>query len=256
MGVKFCPACGTARQDADAFCRNCGRSLSEDDERESTADPHGASEPATASPPPAPPPAAVAPGPPPAAVPMAPPQAPPGYVAVPTSQTWSGPAAPPAPPVVPPGSTPTTALPVQAPPAVPGAAIVGLKRPVRPLALVGAAVVLVAVFLPWVSDTPGSGNGFDVPLSLLWSLETAEGIKLGVLMLIVGGAAAALSFVPGTGPVRRILGIVTMAVAVVFCIQLFRLIDQLGGSVGDAFDTLGVAAYVTLAGGGLLAASK
>ncbi len=134
--------------------------------------------------------------------------------------------------------------------------MVGLRRPIRPLALVGAAAVLVGVFLPWVSDALGGGNGFDVPLSFLWSLQNADGVKLGVLMLVVAGAATALSFVPGTGPLRRILGLVAMAVAVVYGIQLFRLIDQLGGSAGDVLDTLGVAPYVTLAGGGLLTASR
>ncbi|MGZ8610581.1 MAG: hypothetical protein ACXWZU_14275 [Actinomycetota bacterium] len=176
---------------------------------------------------------------------------------VPASQTWTGPVAPPPPPpIVPAGSAPTTALPAPVRAAAPSSGIVGLKRPVRPLALVGAAGVLVAVFLPWVADTFGGGNGFDVPLSFLWSLQNAGGVKLGVLMLIVGGAAAALAFVPGTGPLRRILGLVVMAVAVVYGVQLFRLIDQLGGGVGDVFDTLGVATYVTLAGGGLLVASK
>jgi hypothetical protein len=188
---------------------------------------------------------------------MVTPQAPPGYVVVPASQTGTGPVTPPpAPPIMPAGSAPTAALPAPVPSAAPSTGIVGLKRPARPLALIGAIVVLVAVFLPWVSDTFGGGNGFDVPLSFLWSLQNADGVKLGVILLIVAGAAAALAFVPGTGPLRRILGLVTMAVAVVYGVQLFRLIDQLGGGVGDVFDTLGVAAYATLAGGGLLVTSK
>ncbi len=133
-----------------------------------------------------------------------------------------------------------------------------MRRPLRPLALAGAAAVLVAVFLPWVSGTLGAGgDAFDVPISFLWDIGGGGGgVKLGLPLLVLAGAGAALTFLPGTGPVRRILGMVAVLVSVVFVVQLYRAIDQLGGGFGDVFDTLGVAVYVTLIGGGLLAGSK
>lgn len=260
--VKFCPSCGAARHPGDGFCRGCGRNLSEDDAREEAAEKGadvGPLPPATptpsslAAPPPspvapspvAPPPAT--PAPPPAAVtqPM-PPAAPPGYVMVPTSQ------APPPPPV----PLAAAAPPPAAPSATSGRGVVGMKRPLRPLALVGAAAVVVGVFLPWVSGALEGGNAFDVPLSFLWSLEPNDGVKLGLVLLLVGVGAAALTFLPGTGPVRRILGVVAAAASVVYVVQLFRLIDQAGGGFGDVMDVIGVAVYVTLAGGVVVAASK
>lgn len=276
MSVKFCPACGTARQEGDAFCRNCGRSLAGDDARESSIE-HGvaagaddpgavAADAPLATAEPSPPPAAAAPTPPPAApapssppamapaappamAPTAPPPAPPGYVVVPASQAWTGQAAPP----MPPAAAPTTALPTVS---GPGAAALGLRRAVKPLALVGAGAVVISVFLPWVSGGLGSGNGFEVPLAFLWSLQPGDGLKLGFVLLVVGAAGAALSFVPGTGPLRRIVGIVAMVAALAFLVQLYRLLDAAGGDPGDVVRALGFGSVLTLVGGGLLAASK
>jgi len=245
--VKFCPSCGEARHPGDAFCRSCGRNLADDDERDEAGEVRTDPGPEPGTPPPAPatpsaPPPAPA-GPPAVTQPM-PPAAPTGYVVVPVSQ-----------PPPPPASPPVVAASPAATPA-PGRSVAGLKGPVRPLALAGAAAIVVGVFLPWISGALGQGNGFDVPLSFLWSLQPTDGIKLGLVLLLVGAGAAALTFLPGTGPVRRILGVAAVASTVVYVIQLFRLIDQAGGSIGDVVDAIGVAVYVTLAGGALLASSK
>jgi len=261
--VRFCPSCGAARHPGDAFCRACGRNLTEDDVHgpapEPGADP---GRPPMPLPPPdaAPPPAAPASqptAPAPVAMPMPPPAAatqpmPPveraGYVEVPSSRPAPS-AAPPTAAVVRPPAPPGEG-------ATPGRSVVGVRRPLRPVALVGAAAVIVGAFLPWVSGTFGGGNAFDVPLSFLWSLDTSEGVKLGLALILVGGAAVVLTFLPGTGPVRRILGVVAAAAALAYTVQLFRAIDRVGGGMGDVMDALGVAVYVTLAGGVLLAASK
>ena len=122
----------------------------------------------------------------------------------------------------------------------------------------GAGAIVVGVFLPWFSGTfEGRGNAFDVPLSFLWSLTAGSGgVKLGVVLLLIGGAAALLSFLRGTGPIRRILGIAAIVVTAAFAVQLYRAIDQLGGGPGDLLDMIGPAVYVTFVGGGLLVASR
>jgi len=127
---------------------------------------------------------------------------------------------------------------------------------IHPLAMVGAAGIVLAAFLPWIS-AGGSRDGFDLPLAFLWN-RTAdpEGLDLGLALVALGGGALALSFAPRTGIVRRVLGGLAVVLAAAFVVQVFRGVDELGGDLGDVIDLLGAAAYVTLAGGVLLAASR
>jgi len=236
MDIKFCPRCGADRHSGDEFCRSCGRGF--EDEAAEIQRRAG-----VVLPVPPPPRSSSAPA---LTQPM-PVQAPAGYVPVPGAQ-----------PAVPGAGAPTAPPPtsVGAPP--PAREVQGARIPVRPLALVGAGAIVVGVFLPWFSGTfEGRGNAFDVPLSFLWSLTADSGdAKLGVVLLLIGGAAAVLSFLRGTGPIRRILGIAAIVTTAAFSVQLYRAIDQLGGGPGDLFDMIGPAVYVTFVGGGLLVASR
>jgi hypothetical protein len=120
----------------------------------------------------------------------------------------------------------------------------------------GSLGILVSAFLPWISAN-GSQSGSEVPLPILWNLSAdPEGPKLGFALCALGAGGLALSFVPRTAIVRRVLGGLAMLVAIAFAVQVFRAVDQLGGDLGDAFDVLGVAAYVALAGGLLLTSSR
>jgi hypothetical protein len=130
------------------------------------------------------------------------------------------------------------------------------RRPVHVLALIGGAVVVVAAFLPWVSGL-GSANAFDVPLAVLWTLHPGTGgLDLGFMIVALGALAVLLAFVPGVGAGRRLLGVLLVGVAVDYVVQIWRAVSDLGGGIGDVFDVLGIAAYVTLVGGALVASSK
>jgi hypothetical protein len=126
----------------------------------------------------------------------------------------------------------------------------------QPLAIAGGIAVVLGVFLPWLSFPGSSSDGFDVPLSFLWSLESGDGgIKMGIPLLVLGAAGAGLSFLPGTKQIRRLVGGLALLIVVAYVVQLFRTVGRLGGDA-NAFDLMGAAVYVAAAGGALLSVSR
>jgi hypothetical protein len=113
---------------------------------------------------------------------------------------------------------------------------------------------VVAVFLPWLG---GSSNALDVPIEALWDLEAGDGpVKLGFALLALGGLGAGLSFVSRLAWVRRLCGSVALAATLGFALQLYRSVDQLGGTFGDVFDAIGFGVYIALAGAVALQVSR
>jgi hypothetical protein len=123
--------------------------------------------------------------------------------------------------------------------------------PFKPFAMGGGALLVVATFLPWISFGGfGQANAMDVPVEALWDLSAQDGaLKVGFVTLALGLVGAGLSFVPRSAWVRRLCGSIAFAVVAAFLLQLFRGIDQAGGSLGDVFDAAGFGVYVALAGG-------
>ena len=119
----------------------------------------------------------------------------------------------------------------------------------KPLAFGGGVAIVIGTFLPWVSAGGASTNALDIPVQFLFSLNASDGpIKVGFVTLGIGIAAAVLSFLPKTAWARRLCGSIGVAVGAAFMLQLFRTIDQAGGSFGDLFSTIGLGAYLALAG--------
>jgi SH3-like domain-containing protein len=131
-------------------------------------------------------------------------------------------------------------------------ALGGLK--IRPLPLIGGIALIVATFLNWLQL--GSSNGFNVGLPFLWGgwEHGGDNPDLGIFTLIIGIAAVLLAVLPRTSvPGIRILGVITVVIAVVFAIQVMLWAGDLGGGAGDAFsDGMSYAPYVALAGGILM----
>jgi hypothetical protein len=128
--------------------------------------------------------------------------------------------------------------------------------PFKPVALAGGVVILVGVFLPWISGGL-SLSGLDVPLEAVWNIDAGDSaLKLGYAFLVLGTASAALSFVGRSVRIRRILGSLALALVLGFALQLYRSIDQAGGSFGDVISTIGIGVYVTVVGAICLQLSK
>jgi hypothetical protein len=130
----------------------------------------------------------------------------------------------------------------------------GTQLPFKPLPLAGGLAIVLAVFLPWVD---GGSDALDIPIEALWDLEAGDGpVKLGFALLALGGLGAGLSFVSKWAWLRRLCGSVALAVTLGFALQLYRSVDQFGGSFGDVFDAIGFAVYVALAGAVALQVSR
>jgi hypothetical protein len=115
-----------------------------------------------------------------------------------------------------------------------------------PIALIGGVLAVIACFLAW----DGYNDSFDVPLQFLWDKNATGGANLGVPLVSVAGAVAlfSLSAVEPFVFLRRLGGVVLLAVTALFVVQLGRSI----GWDNLSTDTIDAGPY--LAGiGGLLA---
>ena len=158
-----------------------------------------------------------------------------------------------APPAAPGGLPPPPAAPE---PAAPGSATVRGLPPFKPLALTGGLALVVSAFLPWISGGP-SVSAVDIPLEAVWNLEAGDGpVKLGFVLLALGGVGAALAFVPRSARFRRVIGSIGLALILGFALNLYRSIDQAGGSLGDVIGAVGLGIYVALAGAVCLQISR
>ena len=222
--TRYCPNCGLERREGERFCRNCGHALGTG-ETQLHASPvtAGAAGPAAPAEPtaPIPPLATVDPIPPPA-----------------------GSGALPAPPSAP-HPIPATTGPRST------------QLPMKPVAFAGGLAMILAVFLPWISVEGASVNALDVPIQAIWDPNTADGaVKLGFLVLLLGAVGAGLSFMPNTTRYRRLAGSIGLAVTLAFALQLYRSVDQAGGSFVDAVSGIGFGVVLALAGAIALQVSK
>ncbi|MBI2169611.1 MAG: SH3 domain-containing protein [Actinobacteria bacterium] len=210
-----------------------------------------------------------------------------GWARVEASNGWSGwvdasrlivqPAPAPPPPVATPPSGATAVIPVP-PPGTPPAQAVGQAPPAGlaasvpawstspavqsggsqaglVLAIIGSALTILSIVLPWLDFLGETENAFKPGAALLFDYEsTAEGgFSVGVLVLLLGAATLALSFSPALHVLRRIAGAAAAVAALLFMIQVARILDSVGdfGPAPGLFETLGVGVYAALVGGAL-----
>jgi hypothetical protein len=141
------------------------------------------------------------------------------------------------------------------PPTGTGAAT-GVK--IRPIPLIGGLAIAVSSLLPWIASfgPAPSGNAFDLSVQFLIDpLRAGDGFKLGIIVLLIGLAAAVLAFTTQYAGLRRILALVTIAIGGIYIAQLARAVGQLGGGV-STIDFIGFGVYVTIGGGVVLLAGK
>lgn len=139
------------------------------------------------------------------------------------------------------------AEPAQPPPPPPAGAGMGAISVRLALTVIGAGVMILGVFLGWLSAEFGSPNGTEVGYEVFWSTDPSSDpgffTSAGALVILVGlvtlgGAAFPTGFLSRIG---AILGIVAFAL---FVITLYRVEDA-DLSITD----IGIGMWLILAGG-------
>jgi hypothetical protein len=111
------------------------------------------------------------------------------------------------------------------------------------IGLVGAAAVIVSLFLSW---RDGGVHPSDVPASFLWDRTTSSTDPSLLVFLIPGAALMVLGLWPRIGAGIRLLGaVIVLAVAGLFAYQLDRSLFS-GSNLTDVLD---VGFYVGAVGG-------
>lgn len=117
-------------------------------------------------------------------------------------------------------------------------------------AIVGAGLLVVSTFLPWVSVGGVAESGpFDIPAMILVDKDVQPGgLDLGYLVLALAAAGFATAVRVPTAPRRAVAGAVA-AVVVAFIVQLQRLLG--GAEFLSVFGNLGLG-VITAAGAAYL----
>jgi hypothetical protein len=108
--------------------------------------------------------------------------------------------------------------------------------------------------LAWLTPPGGSSqSGFKSPLEFLWKPETASASawKIGWTLVIVAAARGLISLLPPISKLSSLFGVLAVAVAVVFGVQVGRLVH-----IGHVFDWLSAGMYLAFAAGLLLTISS
>jgi hypothetical protein len=112
-----------------------------------------------------------------------------------------------------------------------------------PIAFLGGVLALISCFLAW----GGYDDTLDVPLQFLWDKDATGGAELGIPLVSVAGAVALFS-VSAIEPfvfLRRLGGVVLLAVTALFVVQLGRRIGWDNLSSGN----IDLGPYLAGAGG-------
>jgi hypothetical protein len=103
-----------------------------------------------------------------------------------------------------------------------------------PIALIGGVLATISCFLAWGRYD----DSFDVPLRFLWDKHATGGAKLGIPLVSVAAVVAlfSLSAIEPFVFLRRLGGVVLLAVTALFIVQLGRRIgwDNLSADNIDA----------------------
>lgn len=123
------------------------------------------------------------------------------------------------------------------------------------LGFAGSAAIGASGWLPWLQSTPQSTKqhwpgsaaltGQKIALSVLGGVDKFDEktFALGSLILAIGIVAAVASMVRGLIWLRRIAGVVTIVLLVIFVLQFNGLVYRDGGGVGAGLNVWDVVSY-------------
>lgn len=135
-----------------------------------------------------------------------------------------------------------------------GFSLDGFKLSAAPI---GAVVVLIGTLLPWISITGFSGNAFRVPMKFLIDYKTqGSGLKVGLLLVAAAVVAGVFCVLPGRVALRRAMGGVVIVIAVVYSIQLQRVLSSGGDAAPSLTSAIGFGVLVAIGGGVALIIDK
>jgi hypothetical protein len=125
------------------------------------------------------------------------------------------------------------------------------------LAIIGAVAIIAAGPLPWVQFHL-EASGWNLLAKFLITGKQKDIVNnlaspgfsiasIGVILIVLGLLALVLSFVPTAHLLRRLAGLLAVAVVVAFVLQLF--VGQANETVGHLFKDLGPGEYTAFVGG-------
>ena len=125
----------------------------------------------------------------------------------------------------------------------------------------GAALVAVAVFLPWIDFGGGADtvNALDVPLMFLLGKDNIldGGPGLGVALLLLAAAAFGLGHISGLQKSAKVLAALCVPAVVMFLVQMNALLSAVknagGTDVPSLLDVVGLGVWMALIGAASLA---
>lgn len=134
------------------------------------------------------------------------------------------------------------------------------KALMRYLGVAGGAAVALSSFMGWFAVAGQSTSAFKIPIQYLFASKQKmaelgdKGLKLGLLMLLIGAAGAALAFVPKIAFAQKVAGGLALLIVTDFVKQTMTLLDLFKETGGGAqtpglISTLGIGVFVALIGG-------
>jgi VIT1/CCC1 family predicted Fe2+/Mn2+ transporter len=125
-----------------------------------------------------------------------------------------------------------------------------IRRWFAPVA--GGIALIVSSVLPWWKAS-GNDQALDWPVNFLWEAKKSSTgtFSIGVVVILLGGLALILTFMPFSKALRRLVGAIGVAVAVLFIRAIVAA--QSGTDFGSALtDEVEIGLWIAAAGGVLL----
>lgn len=119
--------------------------------------------------------------------------------------------------------------------------------PAHAIAMIGAAIVIVSAFLPWLDLAGDTVTAYDSPANFLFdSTSNDDGVNLGIVLLILGAVGIIAVLIR---PVRWLSIVVGVAAIVIGARYIWQTNDLLSGNDLGLFDLLSYGAYFAIGGG-------